>query len=147
MEKSRELLRLVGRRYFMSMSDPIADMLTRIRNAQLAQKIEVKMPSSKLKLSIAEVLKKEGYIDEFVVSNESKKSSLSILLKYYSGKPVIETIERVSKPGLRIYKKSKDIPKVLNGLGIAIISTSKGVMTDRNARAEGVGGEILCIVA
>ena len=131
----------------MSMSDPIADMLTRIRNPQLAQKIEVKMPSSKLKLSISEVLKKEGYIDEFVVSNESKKSSLSILLKYYSVKPVIETIERVSKPGLRIYKKSKDIPKVLNGLGIAIISTSKGVMTDRNARAEGVGGEILCIVA
>jgi len=131
----------------MSMSDPIADMLTRIRNAQLAEKLSVAMPSSRVKASIAQVLKDEGYIEDFKVRDESGKSSLEIALKYYAGAPVIEKIERVSRPGLRIYKGREDIPKIMNGLGIAIVSTSKGVMTDRKARATGIGGEVLCIVA
>jgi small subunit ribosomal protein S8 len=131
----------------MSMSDPIADMLTRIRNAQLAEKLSVAMPSSRVKASIAQVLKDEGYIDEFKVREEDGKSTLEIALKYYAGAPVIEKIERVSRPGLRIYKGRDDIPKIMNGLGIAIVSTSKGVMTDRKARATGIGGEVLCIVA
>lgn len=131
----------------MSMSDPIADMLTRIRNAQLAEKLSVAMPSSRVKASIAQVLKDEGYIEEFKVSDEGGKPTLEIALKYYAGEPVIEKIERVSRPGLRIYKGRDDIPKIMNGLGIAIVSTSKGVMTDRKARATGIGGEVLCIVA
>jgi small subunit ribosomal protein S8 len=131
----------------MSMSDPIADMLTRIRNAQASEKVSVAIPSSKLKLAIAAVLKDEGYIEDFRVSAEGPKSTLEIGLRYYSGRPVIEKIERVSRPGLRIYKASRDIPEVMNGLGIAIVSTSRGVMTDRKARATGVGGEVLCIVA
>jgi small subunit ribosomal protein S8 len=131
----------------MSMSDPVADMLTRIRNAQASEKTTVAMPASKLKASIAKVLKDEGYIDDFKISPEPVKPILEIALKYYAGRPVIEKIERVSRPGLRIYKGTKDIPEVMNGLGIAIVSTSKGVMTDRKARASGVGGEVLCIVA
>jgi len=131
----------------MSMSDPIADMLTRIRNAQLAEKLSVAMPSSRVKASIAQVLKDEGYIEEFKVRDEDGKPVLEIALKYYAGEPVIEKIERVSRPGLRIYKGRDDIPKIMNGLGIAIVSTSKGVMTDRKARATGIGGEVLCIVA
>jgi len=130
------------------MSDPISDMLTRIRNAQLAEKHTVVMPSSKLKVAIAEVLKDEGYVDGFnVIKGEGGKTTLEIGLKYYSGRPVIEKIQRISRPGLRIYKGSNDIPKVMNGLGIAIVSTSKGLMTDRKARANGIGGEVLCVVA
>ena len=131
----------------MSMSDPIADMLTRIRNAQLAEKLSVAMPSSRVKASIAQVLKDEGYIDDFKVREDGGKSTLEIALKYYAGAPVIEKIERVSRPGLRIYKGREAIPRIMNGLGIAIVSTSKGVMTDRKARATGIGGEVLCIVA
>lgn len=131
----------------MSMSDPIADMLTRVRNAQKAEKVDVTMPSSKLKVAIANVLKNEGYIDSFNVAQEGAKSSLTIVLKYYAGAPVIEKIERVSRPGLRIYKGAGDFPKVMNGLGISIVSTSKGVMTDKQALAAGVGGELLCVVA
>jgi small subunit ribosomal protein S8 len=129
------------------MSDPIADMLTRIRNAQRADKVVVAMPSSKLKVSIAGVLKEEGYIEDFGVRDEAGKPVLEVQLKYYAGRPVIEKIERVSRPGLRIYKGSEDIPVVMNGLGVAIVSTSRGVMTDRKARASGVGGEVLCVVA
>ncbi|OHC65439.1 MAG: 30S ribosomal protein S8 [Rhodocyclales bacterium GWA2_65_20] len=131
----------------MSMTDPIADMLTRIRNAQMAEKVAVSMPSSKLKVSIAAVLKDEGYIDDFAVRENSGKAQLDIALKYYAGRPVIERIERVSKPGLRVYKGTGDLPRVMNGLGVAIVSTPKGVMTDRRARASNVGGEVLCIVA
>jgi small subunit ribosomal protein S8 len=131
----------------MSMSDPIADMLTRIRNAQMIEHATVLMPSSKVKLAIAKVLKDEGYIDAFKVTGEEQKPVLEIALRYYAGKPVIEKIERISKPGLRIYKSKDEIPRVMNGLGIAIVSTSRGVMTDRAARATGVGGEVLCIVA
>lgn len=131
----------------MSMTDPIADMLTRIRNAQSNQKTSVTMPSSRLKAAIAQVLKDEGYIDGFAVRQNDGKSELEISLRYYAGEPVIERIERVSRPGLRIYKGRNDIPKVMNGFGIAIVSTSHGVMTDRKARATGVGGEVLCIVA
>jgi small subunit ribosomal protein S8 len=131
----------------MSMTDPIADMLTRIRNAQMREEAIVVMPSSGVKLAIAKVLKDEGYIDGFKVSGEEVKPRLEIGLKYYAGKPVIEKIERVSRPGLRIYKSKDDIPRVMNGMGIAIVSTSRGVMTDRKARATGVGGEVLCIVA
>jgi small subunit ribosomal protein S8 len=131
----------------MSMSDPVADMLTRIRNAQGAEKTAVTMPSSNLKVAIAKVLKDEGYIDDFAIRSENNKSTLEIGLKYYAGRPVIDKIERVSRPGLRIYKGRDDLPKVMNGLGVAIISTSKGVMTDRKARATGLGGEVLCIVA
>ena len=131
----------------MSMSDPVADMLTRIRNAQQSEKQSVEMPTSKLKAAIARVLKDEGYIEDFAVRSQDGKSHLDISLKYYAGRPVIEKIERVSRPGLRIYKPSKEIPVVMNGLGVAIVSTSKGVMTDRKARGMGVGGEVLCIVA
>lgn len=130
----------------MAMSDPIADMLTRIRNAQLAEKASVSMPLSKLKAAIAAVLKDEGYIDGYAVRQDGQKANLDIALKYYAGRPVIERIERVSKPGLRIYKGSNDIPTVMNGLGVAIVSTPKGVMTDRKARASNIGGEVLCIV-
>jgi small subunit ribosomal protein S8 len=139
----------------MSMTDPIADMLVRIRNAQMVGHVEVLMPASKLKASIAKVLKDEGYIEDFAIREKSgangkdggSKKELAIGLKYYAGKPVIERLERVSKPGLRVYKGRDDIPKVMNGLGVAILSTSRGVMTDRKARADGVGGEVLCIVA
>jgi small subunit ribosomal protein S8 len=129
------------------MTDPISDMLTRIRNAQAAGKTTVKMPSSKLKGAIAQVLKDEGYIDGFLVRPNEGKPEMEIALKYYAGSPVIEKIERVSRPGLRIYRGAEEIPKVMNGLGVAIVSTSRGVMTDRKARASGVGGEVLCIVA
>ena len=131
----------------MSMSDPIADMLTRIRNAQMVGHTEVIIPASKLKASIAKVLKDEGYIEDFAQRDKDGKPALAVSLKYYAGRPVIERIERVSKPGLRVYKGRDDLPKVMNGLGIAILSTSRGVMTDRKARADGVGGEVLCIVA
>lgn len=132
----------------MSMSDPIADMLTRIRNAQMAKKNSVKMPSSNIKLSIANVLKDEGYISDFSISTDKNKNKniLELSLKYYSGAPVIEQIKRISKPGLRIYKSSKNLPDIMNGLGIAIVSTSNGVMTERKARAAGIGGELLCVV-
>jgi small subunit ribosomal protein S8 len=131
----------------MSMSDPIADMLTRIRNAQMVDKTAVSMPSSKLKVAIAQVLKDEGYIEDFVVKSEASKPQLEIALKYYAGRPVIERIERVSRPGLRIYKGRHDIPNVMNGLGVAIVTTPKGVMTDRKARQAGIGGEVLCYVS
>jgi small subunit ribosomal protein S8 len=131
----------------MSMSDPIADMLIRIRNAQLVGHTEVAMPASKLKASIAQVLKDEGYIEDFALREEGAKKELRIGLKYYAGRPVIERLERVSKPGLRVYRGRNDIPRIMNGLGVAILSTSRGVMTDRKARADGVGGEVLCIVA
>jgi small subunit ribosomal protein S8 len=131
----------------MSMSDPIADMLTRIRNAQLVEKAVVSMPASKLKVAIAQVLKDEGYIDGFRLKAEDGKNQLEIGLKYYAGRPVIERIERVSRPGLRIYKGHDAIPHVMNGLGVAIVTTPKGVMTDRKARQTGVGGEVLCYVA
>ncbi len=131
----------------MSMSDPIADMLTRIRNAQAVEKASVAMPASKLKVAIAQVLKDEGYIDGFAVTTDSGKSELAISLKYYAGRPVIERIERVSRPGLRIYRGRDAIPQVMNGLGVAIVTTPKGGMTDRKARAVGVGGEVLCYVA
>ena len=131
----------------MSMSDPIADMLTRIRNAQMVEKAAVTMPSSKLKVAIAKVLKDEGYIENFAVRGDAAKPELEIELKYYAGRPVIEQLERVSRPGLRIYKGRHDIPSVMNGLGVAIVTTPQGVMTDRKARATGVGGEVLCIVA
>jgi small subunit ribosomal protein S8 len=131
----------------MSMSDPISDMLTRIRNAQMVGHTEVSMPASRLKAAIAQVLKDEGYIEDFALRDAGPKKELRIGLKYYAGQPVIERLERVSKPGLRVYKGRDDIPKVMNGLGVAILSTSRGVMTDRKARADGVGGEVLCIVA
>lgn len=131
----------------MSMSDPIADMLTRIRNAQRVEKSEVVMPSSKVKVAIAGVLKDEGYIDGFQVAANDGKPLLHIELKYYAGRPVIERLERVSRPGLRVYKGRDAIPQVMNGLGVAIVSTPRGVMTDRKARAAGVGGEVLCYVA
>ena len=131
----------------MSMNDPISDMLTRIRNAQQAEKVSVSMPSSKLKVAIARVLKDDGYIEDFAVRGETSKPELEVSLKYYAGRPVIEKIERVSRPGLRIYKPSRDIPRVMNGLGVAIVSTPQGVMTDRKARGMGIGGEVLCIVA
>ena len=130
----------------MSMHDPISDMLTRIRNAQRSGKVFVTMPSSKLKCAIANVLKAEGYIEDFSVS-DGNKPELSIILKYYLGSPVIEQIKRITRPGLRIYKGVNDIPLVMNGLGIAIVSTSQGIMTDRKARSLGVGGELLCVVA
>lgn len=131
----------------MSMSDPIADLLTRIRNAQMVSKASVRVPSSKVKAAIAQVLQDEGYIDGFEVKNEDGKPVLEIALKYYAGRPVIERIERVSRPGLRVYKGSKTLPQVMNGLGVAIVTTPQGVMTDRKARAAGVGGEVLCYVA
>jgi small subunit ribosomal protein S8 len=129
------------------MSDPIADMLTRIRNAQMVEKPSVSMPSSKLKVAIAQVLKDEGYVDGFAVLAADGKPQLQISLKYHAGKPVIEHIERVSRPGLRVYKGRHEIPNVKNGLGVAIVTTPRGVMTDRKARQVGVGGEVLCYVA
>ena len=131
----------------MSMSDPIADLLTRIRNAQMVAKVSVSVPASKVKVAIARVLKDEGYVDGFKVVQDAGKSELVIALKYYAGRPVIERIERVSRPGLRVYKGSGAIPQVMNGLGVAIVTTPQGVMTDRKARATGVGGEVLCYVA
>jgi small subunit ribosomal protein S8 len=131
----------------MSMSDPIADMLTRIRNAQMVQKATVAMPASKLKVAIAQVLKDEGYIEGFRVAGDAAKPQLEVTLKYYAGRPVIEHIERVSRPGLRVYKGHLGIPSVMNGLGVAIVTTPKGVMTDRRARQAGIGGEVLCYVA
>ena len=131
----------------MSMSDPIADMLTRIRNAQMVQKTTVAMPASKLKVAIATVLKDEGYIETFKIAGDGAKSELVIELKYYAGRPVIDKLERVSRPGLRIYKGRHDLPQVMNGLGVAIVTTPKGVMTDRKARQAGIGGEVLCYVA
>ena len=129
----------------MTMQDPLSDMITRIRNANLREKVSVAMPSSKVKVSVAKVLKDEGYILNYKVT-EDKKPVLEIDLKYYDGKPVIEEITRSSKPSLRVYSSSKDLPKVKSGLGVAIVSTSKGVMSDRSARLNGVGGEILCTV-
>ena len=133
----------------MSMSDPIADMLTRIRNAQRVDKTEVAMPSSKIKVAIAQVLRDEGYIEGFQVANGAERAipELRIGLKYYAGRPVIERLERVSKPGLRIYRGRNDLPQVMNGLGVAIVSTPRGVMSDRKARNQGVGGEVICYVA
>ena len=130
----------------MSMQDPIADLLTRIRNGQAAGKVSVSLPSSKQKLAIANLLVKEGYIASAKESGDVKKV-LEIELKYYEGKPVVEMIQRVSRPGLRVYKKSRDLPRIMNGLGIAVISTSKGLMTDRAARKDGLGGEVICYVA
>jgi len=131
----------------MSMTDPIADMLTRIRNAQKVSLASVRMPSSKLKEAIAKVLQEEGYIGDFEVEQEGAKRQLFINLKYFDGKPVIERIEKVSKPGLRIYRGKGELPKVMGGLGVAIVSTASGVMSDRAARAQGIGGEVICIVA
>ena len=132
----------------MSMTDPIADMLTRIRNGQNVGLLSVSMPSSKLKISIARVLEEEGYINGFEIKEQpGNKSELTVALKYFEGKPVIEKIQKISKPGLRIYRGKGEFPKVMGGLGVAIVSTSEGVMTDRNAREKGFGGEVLCIVA
>jgi small subunit ribosomal protein S8 len=131
----------------MSMSDPIADMLTRIRNAQAMEKLSVRMPASKIKTAIAKVLKDEGYIEDFKNAGDSKLPELEIALKYYAGRPVIEKMARVSRPGLRIYRGRDNLPSVMNGLGVAIVSTPKGVMTDRKARSLGMGGEVLCTVA
>lgn len=130
----------------MSMSDPIADMLTRIRNGQIANMAEVEIPASKLKVEIARVLKEEGYVEDVSVS-DGTKPSMTVKLRYYQGRPVIDEIQRVSRPGLRIFKGAGELPKVHNGLGVAIVSTSQGVMTDRAARAAGQGGEVLCIVS
>ena len=129
------------------MTDPIADLLTRIRNGQSANKTEVSMPSSRLKCAIAQVLKDEGFITGFTTADEDGKPVLSVVLKYYDGKPVIEMIKRASRPGLRLYKGKSDIPSIQNGLGVAIVSTSRGVMSDRQARAAGEGGEVLCVVS
>ena len=131
----------------MSMSDPVADMFTRIRNAQRVEKESVSMPSSKLKVAIAQVLKDEGYIDGFAIRGEGVTNQLEVQLKYYAGRPVIERIERVSRPGLRVYRGRDALPQVMNGLGVAIVTTPKGVMTDRKARQAGIGGEVLCYVA
>lgn len=131
----------------MSMQDPISDLLTRIRNGQMANKTSIELPSSNLKASIAKVLKAEGYIEDSSVVSESGKKRLQISLKYFEGKPVIEEIKRVSRPGLRVYKSSNDLPKVKNGLGIAVVSTCRGVITDQEARQHGVGGEVLCTVS
>lgn len=130
----------------MSMTDPIADMLTRIRNGQSSRKESVTLPASKLKIAIAEVLKNEGYISDYIVEKVKNHATMTIVLKYYNGKPVIEEVKRISRPGLRIYKSKEELPKVLGGLGIAIVSTSKGVMTDKAARAMGHGGEVICTV-
>jgi small subunit ribosomal protein S8 len=131
----------------MSMSDPIADMLTRIRNGQKARKVSVSMPASTAKAAVASVLKEEGYITDFATSGEGASKSLSVELKYFEGTPVIETVKRVSKPGLRVYRGKEELPTVLGGLGIAIVSTSAGVMSDRQAREKGVGGEVICVVS
>jgi small subunit ribosomal protein S8 len=130
----------------MSLQDPIADMFTRVRNGQQAKKVSVSMPSSKLKIAVAKLLKEEGYITDYAVAGDVKPE-LSVELKYFEGKAVIESLQRVSRPGLRIYKKRDDLPKVMGGLGIAIVSTSKGLMTDRAARGAGIGGEIIGFVA
>tara|TARA_B110000438_G_C15462905_1_gene499677 strand:- start:267 stop:656 length:390 start_codon:yes stop_codon:yes gene_type:complete len=129
------------------MSDPIADMLTRIRNGQSARKVTVAMPASKAKEAVAKVLQDEGYIIGFMTNGEGAENQLTIELKYFEGVPVIETIQRTSKPGLRIYRGKDELPKVLGGLGVAIVSTSAGVMSDRQARAKGIGGEVLCVVS
>ena len=131
----------------MSMQDPISDMLTRIRNGQSAGKVRVMMPMSKQKSAIAEVLKQQGYIRDFAVEDVEGKAQLAVVLRYFEGKPVIETLQRISRPGLRVYKGKDDLPTVMGGLGVAIISTPRGLMTDRQARAAGHGGEVLCIVA
>lgn len=131
----------------MSMTDPIADMLTRVRNGQKARKVSVTMPLSKAKVAVAKVLKDEGYITDYATAEEGSKAALTVELKYFEGTPVIERIERVSKPGLRIYRSQEELPKVLGGLGVAIVSTSAGVMSDRQAREQGIGGEVLCIVS
>jgi len=131
----------------MSMTDPIADMLTRIRNGQKARKVSVSMPASKAKEAVAKVLKDEGYITSYSTEGEGATSTLSVELKYFDGVPVIERIQRASSPGLRVYRGNQDLPKVLGGLGVAIVSTSSGVMSDRQAREKGIGGEVLCIVS
>ena len=131
----------------MSMTDPIADMLTRIRNGQKARMVSVSMPSSKVKEAVASVLKEEGYITDFSTDGDGAAKSLSVELKYFEGVPVIERIQRASRPGLRIYRGKEDLPKVLGGLGVAIVSTSAGVMSDRQAREKGIGGEVLCVVS
>lgn len=131
----------------MSMTDPIADLLTRIRNGQKAQKVEVTMPSSRVKEAIVKVLREEGYIEDFAAEKEGSKGTLTVRLRYHDDRGVIEKLQRVSRPGLRIYKGADELPKVLGGLGVAIVSTSSGVMSDRQARAKGQGGEILCVVA
>ncbi|MDG6774855.1 30S ribosomal protein S8 [Thiomicrorhabdus sp. ZW0627] len=131
----------------MSMSDPIADMLTRIRNGQMAGHSNVVIPSSKVKLAIAKVLADEGFVSTYSVKENDGKAELSVDLKYYEGKPVIEMLKRVSRPGLRVYKNKDELPEVIGGLGIALISTSKGIMTDRDARKSGIGGEVICYVA
>jgi len=131
----------------MSMTDPIADFLTRIRNGQRSGKTEVSMPSSRIKLALAKVLKDEGYIDDYAAGADGARAVLTVRLKYFQGRPVIDRLERVSRPGLRVYKAKDELPKVLGGMGVAIISTSRGVMTDREARAAGHGGEVLCIVS
>jgi small subunit ribosomal protein S8 len=129
------------------MTDPISDMLTRIRNGQKARKVSVTMPASKAKTAVAKVLKEEGYISDFSTASDGSKETLTIELKYFEGKPVIERIQRVSKPGLRIYRRKQEVPKVLGGLGVAIVSTSAGVMSDRQAREQGIGGEVLCVIS
>ncbi len=131
----------------MTMTDPISDMLTRIRNGQKARKTSVSMPASKVKIAVANVLKDEGYITDFETSGEGAGRTLSVELKYFEGKPVIEKVERVSKPGMRIYRAKDELPKVLGGLGVAIVSTSLGVMSDRKAREQGIGGEVICVVS
>ncbi|VUX55502.1 30S ribosomal protein S8 [uncultured Woeseiaceae bacterium] len=131
----------------MSMTDPVSDMLTRIRNGQKARKVSVSMPASTVKVAVAGVLKDEGYITDFASSGEGAMKTLSVELKYFEGAPVIEKVQRVSKPGLRIYRGKDDLPKVLGGLGIAIVSTSAGVMSDRQARKQGIGGEVICVVS
>ncbi len=131
----------------MSMSDPVSDMLTRIRNGQKARKVSVSMPASTVKVAVASVLKDEGYITDFASSGEGATKTLSVELKYFEGAPVIEKVQRVSKPGLRIYRGKDDLPKVMGGLGIAIVSTSAGVMSDRQARKQGIGGEVICVVS
>ena len=131
----------------MSMTDPISDMLTRIRNGQKARKVSVSMPASTVKVAVASVLKDEGYITDFASSGEGAMKTLSVELKYFEGAPVIEKVQRVSRPGLRIYRGKDDLPKVLGGLGIAIVSTSAGVMSDRQARKQGIGGEVICVVS
>ncbi len=131
----------------MSISDPIADMLTRIRNGQKARKVSVAMPSSSAKVAVARVLKDEGYIADFATREDGAKTTLTVELKYFEGRPVIEHIARVSKPGLRIYRGRQELPKVQGGLGVAIVSTSMGVMSDRKAREQGVGGEVICVVS
>lgn len=131
----------------MSMTDPIADMLTRIRNGQKARKVSVAMPNSGAKVAVAKVLKDEGYITDYATEGDGAEATLTVKLKYFEGVPVIERVQRVSKPGLRIYRGKEDLPKVLGGLGIAIVSTSAGLMSDKQAREQGIGGEVLCIVS